>query len=148
MHGLEALRITQKVMQLIAEPKGEASNRGARVAVSLYVYIYHHCRHTVQVTILRPTTTAITSTTTAPVTMHAFSICATALGKKQTTSASYYGLGPAPAPFRPPHVPRSTCTRWWKIRTTSASYRGSKTTLPPLACTMQQALVTCIRACH
>ena len=24
---------------LVAEPKGEASNRGARVAVSLYVYI-------------------------------------------------------------------------------------------------------------
>ena len=44
--------------------------------------MHHHCHHTVQVTILRPTTTAITSTTTAPVTMHAFSICATALGKK------------------------------------------------------------------
>ena len=80
--------------------------------------------------------------TTAPVTMHAFSICATALGKKQTTSASYCGLGPAPAPFRPPHVPRSTCAQWWKIRTTSASYRGSKTTLPPLAGTMQQAHVS------
>ena len=25
---------------LFAKPKGEASNRGARVAVSLYVYIY------------------------------------------------------------------------------------------------------------
>ena len=59
-----------------------------------------------------------------------------------TTSASYCGLGPAPAPFRPPHVPRSTCAQWWKIRTTSASYRGSKTTLPPLACTMQQAHVS------
>ena len=46
--------------------------------------------------------------------------------KKQTTSASYCGLGPAPAPFRPPLVPRSTCAQWWKIRTTSASYRGSK----------------------
>ena len=107
-----------------------------------YIKDHHHCHHTVQVTILRPTTTAITSTTTAPVTMHAFSICATALGKKQTTSASYCGLGPAPAPFRPPHVPRSTCAQWWKIRTTSASYRGSKTTLPPLACTMQQAHVS------
>ena len=92
-----------------------------------YIYIYRH--HTVQVTILRPTTTtttATTSTTTAQITMHAFSICATALGKKQTTSASYCRLGPAPAPFRPPLVPRSTCAQWWNIRTTSASYRGSK----------------------
>ena len=68
---------------------------------------------------------------------------------KQTTSASYCGLGPAPAPFRPPHVPRSTCAQWWKIRTTSASYRGSKTTLPPLACTMQQAHVSLHKGiCH
>ena len=89
----------------------------------------HHHHHTVQVTILRPTTTtttATTSTTTAQITMHAFSICVTALGKKQTTSASYCRLGPAPAPFRPPLVPRSTCAQWWKIRTTSANYRGSK----------------------
>ena len=92
------------------------------------------------------------------VTLHAFSICATALGKRPpappshsasynitcnhhyhhhhhldhhntnynaciqymhhcfrkttTTSASYCGLGLAPAPFRPPHVPRSTCAQW------------------------------------
>ena len=46
--------------------------------------------------------------------------------KKQTTSASCCRLGPTPAPFRPPLVPRSTCAQWWKIRTTSASYRGSK----------------------
>ena len=88
------------------------------------------------------TITATTTITTAQITMHAFSICATALGKKQTTSASYCGLGPAPAPFRPPHVPRSTCAQWLKIRTTSASYRGSKTTPPPLECTMQQAYVS------
>ena len=113
------------------------------------------------------------TTTTAQITMHPFSICATALGKipppppshsasynitanhhyhhrhhhdhhstnynaciqyirhcfrkkKQTTSASYCRLGPVPAPFRPPLVPRSTCAQWWKIRTTSASNRGSK----------------------
>ena len=29
-----------RTVYIIAEPKGEASNRGARVAVSLYVYIY------------------------------------------------------------------------------------------------------------
>ena len=69
--------------------------------------------------------------------------------EEQTTSASYCGLGPAAAPFRPPHVPRSTCAQWLKIRTTSASYRGSKTTPPPLECTMQQAHVILHKGiCH
>ena len=152
-------------------------------SASMYIYIYIY---TVYIQyIYMYTTTTTNTTTTAQITMHAFSICGTALGKrtpplpshsasynitanhhchhldhhstsynaciqymrhcfrkKQTTSASYCGLGPAPAPFRPPHVPRSTCAQWWKIRTTSASYRGSKTTLPPLACTMQQAHVS------
>ena len=94
-----------------------------------------------QVTMLCPTTTTTTDTT-AQITMHAFNICATAVGKKQTTSATYSGLGPAAAPFRPPHVPRSTCAQWLKIRTTSASDRGSKTTPPPLECMMQQAHVS------
>ena len=55
----------------------------------------HHHRHlTVQVTILRPTTTTTTTTTTtAQITMHPFSICATALGKipplPPSHSASY-----------------------------------------------------------
>ena len=106
---------------------------------------HHHRHHTVQVTILRPNTT---TTTTVTITMHAFTICTIVVGKKQTTSASYCGLGPTPAPFRAPHVPRSTCAQWLQIKTTSVSYRGSKTTPPPLECTMQQALVTCIRACH
>ena len=136
---------------------------------------HQHLHLTVQVTILRPTTTTTTTTTTtAQITVHPFSICATALGKippppppshsasynitanhhyhhhhhldhhntnynaciqymrhcfrkkKQTTSASCCRLGPTPAPFRPPLVPRSTCAQWWKIRTTSASFRGSK----------------------
>ena len=63
-------------------------------------------------------TTTTTTTTTAQSAMHAFSICATALGKKTTTSASYCGPGPAPAPFR-----------------------GSEAASPLLACTMQQAHV-------
>ena len=62
--------------------------------------------------ILRPTTTAITSTTTAPVTMHAFSICATALGKKQTTSASYCGLGPAGPPAQVTEGQKLHCHHW------------------------------------
>ena len=52
--------------------------------------------------------------------------------ENQITNASYCGLGPVPTPFRPPHVPRSTCAQWLKIRTTSASDRGSKSTPPPL----------------
>ena len=46
---------------------------------------HHHRHHTVQATILQPTTTTTTttiSTTTVQITMHAFSICATDLGKK------------------------------------------------------------------
>ena len=84
----------------------------------LFIHVYHHDHHSTQTTI------------------HAFSICTTALGKKQTTSASYCGLGPAPAPFRPPHVPMV------EDKATRASYRGSKTTTPPLTCTMQQAHVS------
>ena len=64
--------------------------------VHIYIYIDHHHRHhTVQVTILRPTTTtttATTSTTTAPVTMHAFSICTTALGKNRPPVQVTVGL--------------------------------------------------------
>ena len=53
------------------------------------------------------------------------------------------------APFRPPHVPRSTCAQWWKMKTTSASYRGAKTTPLPLACTMLQAHVSLHKGiCH
>ena len=90
---------------------------------NLSINHYHH-HHTVQVTILHPITTA-TTTTTAQAALHAFSICTTALRKKTTTSASYCVPGPAQAPFR-----------------------GSEAASPLLACTMQQAHVTCIRACH
>ena len=94
---------------------------------------HQHLHLTVQVTILQPTTTtttATTLTTTAQIAMHA---CIQYMRhcfrkKKQTTSASYCGLGPAPAPFRPPHVSRSTCAQWWKIRTTSASTEGENYT--------------------
>ena len=55
---------------------------------------HQHLHLTVQVTILRPnTTTTTTTTTTAQITMHPFSICATALGKipplPPSHSASY-----------------------------------------------------------
>ena len=105
---------------------------------------HQHLHLTVQVTILHATTTTTTTlTTTVQITMHAFSIRATALGKKQTTSASYCRLGPAPAPFRPPHVPRSTCAQWRKIRTMHQhKLQRVKTTPPPLVCTMQQAHVS------
>ena len=83
-----------------------------------YKCVYHHHHHTVQVTILCPITTT-TTTTTAQAAMHAFSICATALRKKTTTSASYCVPGPAQAPFR-----------------------GSEAASPLLACTMQQAHVS------
>ena len=86
----------------------------------MYVYRNHH---TVQVTILHPITT---TTTTAQAAMHACNICATALGKKTTTSVIYCAPGPAQAPFR-----------------------GSEAASPLLACTMQQAHVRLhIRACH
>ena len=69
-------------------------------------------------------TTTTTTTTTTPQPQHklqcnAFSICATALGKKTTTSASYCVPSPAQAPFR-----------------------GSEAASPLLACTMQQAHVS------
>ena len=35
--------------------------------------------------------------------------------KVQTTTASYCGPGPAPVPFRPPHVPERTCAQWLKM---------------------------------
>ena len=54
----------------------------------------------------------------------------------------------APAPFAPPHVPESKCAQWLKKKTTSASYSWSEPALPPLECTLQQANVTCLRACH
>ena len=64
---------------------------------------YHH--HTVQVTILHPiitstiTTATTTTITTAQAAMHAFSICATALGKKTDHQCKYCVPGPALAPF-------------------------------------------------
>ena len=54
----------------------------------------------------------------------------------------------APAPFAPPHVPESKCAQWLKKKTTSASYSRSEPAPPPLECTLQQAIVTCLRACH
>ena len=81
--------------------------------------------------------------------MHAFSICATALGKKQTTSTSYCGLGPARAPFRLPHVPESTYVpNGWRWSPPVQMQRITTFASPPLECTMQQAHVTCIRAGH
>ena len=52
------------------------------------------------------------------------------------------------APFAPPHVPESECAQWLKKKTTSASYSRSVPAPPPLECTLQQANVTCLRACH
>ena len=73
---------------------------GVSTYVCIYIYIYIYIAlgkrppappyHTVQVTILRATTT--TTTTTAQITMHAFSICATALGKKNRPVQVTVGL--------------------------------------------------------
>ena len=52
------------------------------------------------------------------------------------------------APFAPPHVPESECAQWLKKKTTSASYSRAVPAPPPLECTLQQAIVTCLRACH
>ena len=52
------------------------------------------------------------------------------------------------APFAPPHVPESECAQWLKKKTTSASYSQSEPAPLPLECTLQQAIVTCLRACH
>ena len=38
--------------------------------------------------------------------------------------------------------------QWLKKKTTSASYSWSEPAPPPLECTLQQANVTCLRACH
>ena len=60
---------------------------------SVYVYMYYHHHHTVQVTILRPIATIINTTnitnTTAQATMRAFSISATALGKRPPPPPSH-----------------------------------------------------------
>ena len=140
-------------------------------------YYYHH-HHTVQVTILRPPHAFLDENErhhhhTVQVTMHAFSICTIALEKTPPPphSASYnitatttcvstvsalvghekrppVQVTVAPAPFAPPHVPESKCTQRLKKKTTSASYSRSELALPPLECTLQQANVTCLRACH
>ena len=67
-----------------------------------------------------PTAPHNTTTTTTTTT----SICITDLRKKQTTSASYCVSVPAPAPFRPSHVPESACTQWLKTKPTSAVTEG------------------------
>ena len=46
------------------------------------------------------------------------------------------------------HVPESKCAQWLKKKTTRASYSRSEPTPLPLECTLQQANVTCLRACH
>ena len=51
-------------------------------------------------------------------------------------------------PFAPPHAPESKCAQWLKKKTTSASYSRSEPAPLPLECMLQQAIVTCLRACH
>ena len=64
---------------------------------------HHHHHHTVQVTILHPTTT-----TTAPVTMHAFSICSTGLGRRPPPPPSHSASCNITATTTIPHMTTTT----------------------------------------
>ena len=64
---------------------------------------HHHHHQTVQVTILHPTTT-----TTAPVTMHAFSICSTGLGRRPPPPPSHSASCNITATTTIPHMTTTT----------------------------------------
>ena len=93
-------------------------------------------RKRLQVTVA--TTTTCASRVSAPV----------GCRRRPPDSASYSGPVAAHAPFAPPHVPENKCTQWLKKETISAKYSQSEPALPPLERTLQQANVTCLRACH
>ena len=104
--------------------------------------------HTVQVTVLQPTTTtttATTLTTTAQITMHAFSICATALGKKTDHQCKLLWAWSSTSTLQTTACAKEYMCTVVEDKDHQRKLQRVKTTPPPLACTMQQALVTCIR---
>ena len=139
-------------------------NRPPCTSGAATINYYHH--HTVQVTILRPPhafpdendchhhqTVQVTISQPPPPVPVEY-LCQ--LVTKKTTSARYSShnhMQVTVAPGQYTHhlhhnVPESKCTQWLKKKTTSASYSRSEPAPLPLEFTLQQANVTCLRACH